>query len=405
MAQALLSKVVAALPSALTADTVYYVRVGVGFDVYVTNHTGTVVAYTLNPPPDLLKAPVFADLFGDYVVSGLTTPTSATLSSTTAAGVAYVAGSRLMLSALARTYTSSKDTYVDLTAAGTYTYTEVANNAAAPIQAASTLRLARVVTSATAVTTVADLRATALALKNQLTVTADGAVQTTGTGQTGSVAGNARGTGAVDLQSSRATAARVASGTNAVIVGGSNNTASGTNSTILGGSSNTASGSFSVASGSAASAPRYGQRSHSSGPFATGGDAQRSSYVLRTATTDATATQLTLDGAAPSAQGRFALNAGQTIGFQGVLVAETANGALVSKWNVDGLISRGATAASTRLVGMTTSTQTHYDMAITGWSLNVTADTTNGALVFTVTGTASTSIRWVLSLLTSEVTF
>lgn len=46
-------KVVASLPSTLEPDAVYYVRVGTGFDIYVTNSSGTVVAYPsnqVNPP-------------------------------------------------------------------------------------------------------------------------------------------------------------------------------------------------------------------------------------------------------------------------------------------------------------------------------------------------------------------
>jgi hypothetical protein len=41
-------KVVSTLPATLTADTIYLVRVGTGYDMYVTNSTGTVVAYPLN---------------------------------------------------------------------------------------------------------------------------------------------------------------------------------------------------------------------------------------------------------------------------------------------------------------------------------------------------------------------
>jgi len=41
-------KVVSSLPSTLTANSIYYVRIGTGFDVYVTNSSGTVVAYPLN---------------------------------------------------------------------------------------------------------------------------------------------------------------------------------------------------------------------------------------------------------------------------------------------------------------------------------------------------------------------
>jgi hypothetical protein len=51
---------------------------------------------------------------------------------------------------------------------------------------------------------------------------------------------NSPGSGAVDLQSSRGSASQVASGTNSVIGGGSNNTSSNTNSTVAGGTTNTA---------------------------------------------------------------------------------------------------------------------------------------------------------------------
>lgn len=49
MAELRLAKVVAALPSQLAANTVYFVRVGAGFSIHVTNNSGTVVAYALNP--------------------------------------------------------------------------------------------------------------------------------------------------------------------------------------------------------------------------------------------------------------------------------------------------------------------------------------------------------------------
>lgn len=43
-----ISKVVSALPSTLVADTIYMVRVGTGLDIYVTNSSGTIVAYKTN---------------------------------------------------------------------------------------------------------------------------------------------------------------------------------------------------------------------------------------------------------------------------------------------------------------------------------------------------------------------
>src|SRR5690606_18927785 len=48
MATVLQHKVVASLPSPLEPDSIYYVRVGQGFDIHVTNGLGEVVAYGLN---------------------------------------------------------------------------------------------------------------------------------------------------------------------------------------------------------------------------------------------------------------------------------------------------------------------------------------------------------------------
>jgi len=64
MSAALFSKVVSALPGTLTADTIYFVRVGTGFDIYVTNHSGTIVAY-----PQNYKG-VQVDIYGSPTTSG-----------------------------------------------------------------------------------------------------------------------------------------------------------------------------------------------------------------------------------------------------------------------------------------------------------------------------------------------
>lgn len=50
MAELKASKVVSSLPGTLDANTIYVVRVGTGFDLYVTNNSGTVVSYSLNQP-------------------------------------------------------------------------------------------------------------------------------------------------------------------------------------------------------------------------------------------------------------------------------------------------------------------------------------------------------------------
>jgi hypothetical protein len=61
--------------------------------------------------------------------------------------------------------------------------------------------------------------------------------------------GNARGSGAVDLQNSRNNASEVASGQQSTIIGGDANTASGSGSVVCGGQNNTADGILSFAAG------------------------------------------------------------------------------------------------------------------------------------------------------------
>lgn len=83
---------------------------------------------------------------------------------------------------------------------------------------------------------------------NGLIISTGGAVQTIGMGN-GSVAGAARGTGAVDLQTSRLAAAQAATGNYSVIGGGYGNTASAANSVVAGGQQNTASNSYASVGG------------------------------------------------------------------------------------------------------------------------------------------------------------
>lgn len=100
------------------------------------------------------------DALQNFVVSGLTIATSATLASTILAGSAYVSNGTYRklvqkLTATAKTFTASKDTYVDMDASGNFYYVEVANGATAGMTlTANCIRIACVVTSATAITKV-----------------------------------------------------------------------------------------------------------------------------------------------------------------------------------------------------------------------------------------------------------
>ena len=67
-------------------------------------------------------------------------------------GVVYISGVRLPVSAVvSRTFTASKDTYVDINGSGVQVYTEVTNNAASPALSAGSLRLGIIVTGASSI--------------------------------------------------------------------------------------------------------------------------------------------------------------------------------------------------------------------------------------------------------------
>jgi hypothetical protein len=57
MAKYRTEKVVNSLPTTLTKDTIYLVKVGSGFDVYVTNNSGIIVAYPINTKNSLKTLP------------------------------------------------------------------------------------------------------------------------------------------------------------------------------------------------------------------------------------------------------------------------------------------------------------------------------------------------------------
>lgn len=183
---------------------------------------------------------------------------------------------------------------------------------------------------------------------------------------------------------------------------GSSSTASGTTSFACGNAS-TASSDFTIALGNQARSAIIGKYAFASGVFAASGDAQTGALVLRCATTDATATVLTTDGAAAAATNQVVLPNSSAHAFTGTVIArrKASEGTASAAWKIEGLIRREANAASTTLVA---STVTAIDNT-PGWTLALSANTTNGGLKIEATGAASTNIRWVATVQTSEVTY
>jgi len=92
------------------------------------------------------------------VVSGLTIATSVDLDSIITAGLIYVDEKRFDFEATPKTFTASKDTYVDIDDDGAPVYTEVTLGAGAPVITSPNERIAKVVTDADNITSVEDLR-------------------------------------------------------------------------------------------------------------------------------------------------------------------------------------------------------------------------------------------------------
>lgn len=91
-----------------------------------------------------------------FVVTGLVWSASAGLDGTMTAGTIYTPdGTRAAVSSIAtKTFTASRDTYVDVSPAGVVTYNEVVNGATPPPLTADYTRIAIVITSGAAITAV-----------------------------------------------------------------------------------------------------------------------------------------------------------------------------------------------------------------------------------------------------------
>jgi hypothetical protein len=216
-----------------------------------------------------------------------------------------------------------------------------------------------------------------------------------------------------------------ASGSNSFVGGGSTGSASGNQSFVLGGSSSSASGVFSAAIGGSTNIANADVATVIGGYYGTArsiigntvfpanglpiasvaGVTQSGLLLLGVATTDATATRLRCNTSAATTTNQVILPNNSAYVFQGTCIANVTGGSTTSGWKYEGVIKRGANAASTTLVAAVTPTVIAQDVAAATWVLAITADTTNGGIAVTVTGAAATTIRWVSRIETTEVTF
>jgi len=158
-------------------------------------------------------------------------------------------------------------------------------------------------------------------------------------------------------------------------------------------------------SGFDAGAYEEGKFARSSGSFNSSsyGQAQYGLLVLRSDTTNATAEALTSNNSAASTTNQIILQNNSAFAFHGTIVArqKAGDGTASAAWKVEGLIRREGSAGTTVLVNSATTVLDNTP----SWGMALSADTTNGGLKIEVTGAASTNIRWVATIHTSEVIY
>jgi hypothetical protein len=194
------------------------------------------------------------------------------------------------------------------------------------------------------------------------------------------------------------------------IVGGSSNQVQSFSSVALGGRQNIAnsgnSGIFAGNRGTTRGIIGYTVFPASFIPIAdVSGNTQAAMLVLAKQTTDATATILSSDSNAASTTNQVILPNNSAYYFRGEVIAGVTGGGNTKGWFIEGVIKRGANAASTAVVGTPTVTSSYADAGASTWTIAVAADTTNGGLKVTFTGQAATTIRCVAQIRTTEMTF
>jgi hypothetical protein len=172
----------------------------------------------------------------------------------------------------------------------------------------------------------------------------------------------------------------------------------GNNSVAIGsGSATSAANGFAVGAGALAST--VGQKAFANGSLGGSGDAQTSLYVARNITTDATLTELFLDGSTT----QLVMPNNSVFTFDILVAARrtdaTGGGAA---YRFVGVARKDTTAGSVTFIGTPSKTVIGETNAV--WDAAVSVDTGTGAFRVRVTGEATKTIRWVATIQTTEVT-
>lgn len=135
------------------------------------------------------------------------------------------------------------------------------------------------------------------------------------------------------------------------------------------------------------------------------GDSQSSKVVLNRRTTNATPTPLiiqTPNGSGEAANNQLTLANNNSIRFKGTIIGRQSGSTNTSAWDIDGIIQRGTSAATTTLL----ISNVNVVQNTPAWGTpTLTANTTLGCLTVTVIGALTTNIQWTCVIDTTEVIY
>ena len=129
------------------------------------------------------------------------------------------------------------------------------------------------------------------------------------------------------------------------------------------------------------------------------GSIQGSTLVVAAETSNATPTTMkSYNGTAIA----LVLQNNNSVRFKGTIIARQSGSTNTSAWDIDGIIQRGTSAATTTLL----ISNVNVVQNTPSWGTpTLTADTSNGGLDIKVIGAATTNIRWTCVFTTTEVIY
>lgn len=151
--------------------------------------------------------------------------------------------------------------------------------------------------------------------------------------------------------------------------------------------------------GNGAATSLYGQKSFANGNFSSAGDAQHAIYVLRNETTNATPTELFLDGT--SARLNIPFNSVVTFSITVAARRTDISSATGAGYTFKGIVKKDSANNTISFIG--TPSKTLLGESDSQWDFDISTDT-SGYLKLIATGKINNTIRWVATVRTTEVT-